>query len=92
MRRSVRPSMSSVPIWKFVANRSTGTKHNRVWFSLVLVRLLPRRAEILVMSMCHELTTQDTSSCCIELLPIVFGPAELPRSQSPFPGIHWRGV
>ena len=41
---------TSVPIWKFIANCSTGTKHKRVSFSLVLVRLLPRRAEILVMS------------------------------------------
>lgn len=30
-------------------------------FSLVLVGLLPRCAEVLVMSMSHELTTQDTS-------------------------------
>ena len=31
-------------------------------FSLVLVSLFPRRVEILVRSMCHELTTQDTSA------------------------------
>ena len=53
---------SSVPVWKFVANHSTGTKYKRVCSSLILVCLLPRRAEVLVMSMCHELTTQDTRS------------------------------
>ena len=52
---------ASVPISKFVGNRNTATKHKRLCISLVLVRLLPRRAENLVMSMCHELTTQDTS-------------------------------
>ena len=55
-----RTRSAIVPIWKFVANRGTGTKHKRVYFSLVWVRLLPRRAEILGMSMYHELTTQDT--------------------------------
>ena len=50
--RAVRSLWPSVPIWKFVANRSTDTKHKRVCFSLVLVCLLPRRAECLVMSPC----------------------------------------
>ena len=73
---------TSVPIWKFFAKSSTDTKHKQVCCPLVLVRLLPRRAEIPMMSMCHALTTQDTRGRFKTGIPCSCG-----RRNAKFPGV-----